>query len=174
MCLNTVNTHKCSTSLQESAECLPSILSLKANDEAYVLFGEIVIKCVWEQLRETMERARESVWFSSTLRVLGDFSLVWKHDRVCVPHRHVRCVWTQHLLHMCVFLFVCASLKLVYHHLCSHSHSVPASVQYFFQLPPPNGGSGQFYGTTLGRLLWPDPEHLAFVDQMFYSYGHNI
>lgn len=51
--------------------------------------------------------------------------------------------------------------KLVYHQLCSGSRLPPASVQYFFQLSPPNGGSGRFYGTTLGRLLWPDPEHLA-------------
>lgn len=60
------------------------------------------------------------------------------------------CVWTQHV-----------PTKLVYHQLCSGSRSVPASVQYFFQFPPPNGGSGRFYCATLGRLLWPDPEHLA-------------
>ena len=144
----------CREVLQCLAEFLPSLLSLMANDGAYALLCEMVIKWVWEQLREETERGREREserfvphlpsWETPHVRYSTVCSALCVCVCVCV------CVWTQHV-----------PTKLVYHQLCSGARSVPASVQYFFQLPPPNGGSGRFYCATLGRLLWPDPEHLA-------------
>lgn len=116
---------------------------------------------------------RASVWFCPTLRVLRDSSLcveAW-YTSVCVFHINVHAVCMcvhvceRNTYCMCVFFRGGRGIrptKLVSHQLCSsRSGSVPASVQYFFQLPPPNGGSGRFYCSTLGRLLWPDPELLA-------------
>lgn len=110
-------------------------------------------------LRERWKE-RETPWFCPVLRVLRDSSLVWKHY---VLHVDVYAACANTTRSACVFWRGrgIGATKLVYHQLCSRSRSVPASVQHFFQLPPPNGGLGRFYCTTLGRLLWPDPEHLA-------------
>lgn len=88
-----------------------------------------------------------------------------------VPHRAssetpLSCESVMQCSYVCVHACECVwrdimLTKLVYHQLCLGSRSVPASVQYFFQLTPPHGSSELLYCCPLGRLLWPDPEHLA-------------
>lgn len=179
----TLLTHKnMAVFLQQSAEkcCsvlhiffffFPSLWSLRANDGAYALLSDTVIKCVWEQLSEETERWREREWFCPTLSVLRDSATCVKawSSTACVSHINVCTVC------VCVYFGVIRPTKLVYHQLCFGSHSIPASVQYFFSssfhlmaalgcltAPPEGGYCGQIQNAWL------------YVDWMFYGYGHNI
>lgn len=160
-----INTALLSESLQSSATVCHRIPS-----QSFIPQGKwwstCLTRCDGDQVcvrtAEGKDGERERERFCPTL---SDSSLVWEHDKVqTVFSQCTLCVWMQHALHACfTFLFFkgVGVTKLVYHQLCSRSALVPAPVQYFFQLPSPNSCSGRFYCTTLGRLLWPDPEHLA-------------
>lgn len=130
-----------------------SLLSLEADDGAYALLAEMEIKCVLEQLRSKMERAGKCVISSYIQRLERLLSCVKAQCSVCVS---LRSMWFV-CVYVCVLGRGIRPTKLVYHQLCSRS--VPATIQHFFQLSPSNCGSGRLYSTTLGMLLWPDPEH---------------
>ena len=110
--LTHTSTELLSKSLRRSATMsrwIPSqsFLSLKANDGAYAWLAEMVIKCVRavEGRYGKREWARECdfvphwpSWDSTCVEA-------WYSTSMCVVH--TLCVWTQHVLHECVFFFFC-------------------------------------------------------------------
>lgn len=152
----------------------PSLWSLRANDGAYALLCDTVIKCVWEQLSEEMERWREREWFCPTLSVLRDSATCVKawSSTACVSHINVYTVFVR----VCVFLgggyqankisLPSAVLWISFDpSLCpvffSSSFHLMAALGRF-TAPPEGGYCGQIQNTWL------------YVDWMFYGYGHNI
>lgn len=108
--LTHTNTELLSKSLRRSATMsrwIPSqsFLSLKANDGAYAWLAEMVIKCVRgvEGRDGKREWARECDFVPHWPSY--ETLLVWKHDTEQVRVSFIRCVWTQHVLHECVFFF---------------------------------------------------------------------